>query len=134
MLKQPTTGTPSSAPGKIVTLPATGTNTSSSAGGGSPGKIVTLPAGTVGKAGSSDDLKTKGRADDLRVTPQQQFPANKRNPGAFKFNANPSGGSRPQGTAKMSGSFSANSTSRVATSQPRGPVQSMGGGHGGFMR
>jgi hypothetical protein len=134
MPKQPTSDTPSPTPTKIVTLPATGTNATTSTNGGA-GKIVTLPVATIGKTGSGPDLKTSGPANhivDLPVTPRQQFRTEARSPAVLKLNANPSAGNRPQGNVlyrRTTGVSSASSNSSYAAAQSHGPVQSMNPGH-----
>ncbi|MFL6836769.1 MAG: caspase domain-containing protein, partial [Bradyrhizobium sp.] len=77
---------------KIVTLPAPGTNATTTPTGAGTGKIVTLPVTTVGKTGSNPDQKLNGRTNrvvDLPPTPHQQLATEGRNSGVIKLKANP---------------------------------------------
>jgi hypothetical protein len=126
MPKQTTSDTPSSDSKKIVTLPAPVTNATPSTGGG---KIVTLPVGTVGKAGSSPDVKTTGpsnRVVDLPVTARR---TNGKDAPVVKLNGNPSQVGRPQGgggnnvlPGKVS-AISVNSSPRFAQSMNQGQAR-----------
>ena len=75
MPMQPSTETPSSDPKKIVTLPASGTNVTTSPNGGVAGKIVTLPVGTLGKGGSNQDSKMNGSSKPCGRSSGQQAAA-----------------------------------------------------------
>ncbi len=111
--KQPT-DTPSSDPKKIVTLPAPGTNTTTTDNKGA-GKIATLPVTTVGKAGLNPVVK-------------QNDPPNRivrRDAGAIKPSNNPSPGGRLQ-TDNLGGKLSGGNTN----ASPHF-AQSIGG-HRGF--
>ena len=112
MPKQPT-DMPSSAPKKIVTLPAPGTSTTASGNKGA-GKIVTMPVSTAGKAGSNPVVK-------------QNNPPNRivrRDPGVMKINNNPPQGGRLQNNNSIGKIGGGNASPHFA--------QSMGQGRRGF--
>ena len=115
--KQPTVDAPASTT-KIVT-PVQATNPTSS-NGGSTGKIVTLPTGTIGKAGSVQDLKTNNptnRIVDLPVAPKQPVQNDVRP--VLKLNNNLPQGNRFQGNTlrgRINGGLIGNSNPRFAQS------------------
>ena len=112
MPKQPT-DMPSSAPKKIVTLPAPGTSTTASGNKGA-GKIATMPVNTAGKAGSNPVVK-------------QNDPPNRivrRDPGVMKINNNPPQGGRLQNNNSIGKIGGGNASPHFA--------QSMGQGRRGF--
>jgi hypothetical protein len=112
-----TTDTAASDSKKIVTLPAPVTTGMATIGGG---KIVTLPVTTVGKAGSTPEVKTTGpvgRIVDVPVKPKFEVRTDKREPVILKTNNNPPQIGRSQVVpGKMSSVTSTNSGSHMAQS------------------
>jgi hypothetical protein len=119
---------------KIVTLPAQPTNPANPNNGAGTGKIVTLPVGTVGKAGTVQDLKgnnlqdLKGNNKDLKVNdagnrivepPVTPKRSEVRETPVLKLNSNPPQGNRFKGNAfsgKINGGLGGNSGPRFAQS------------------
>lgn len=105
--QQPTNKMPVSVT-KIVTLP---TNPSSNGGAG---KIVTQPVGTLGKAGSIDDLKGRNnptnRIDEVPITQKQTLRTEVRHTSDFKFNR----GNRLQGNFQAGNKMGGNSGAHFA--------------------
>jgi hypothetical protein len=124
--------------GQIVTLPAPGNQTTNAPTAGT-GKIVTLPVGTIGKAGSASDPKTKipsNRVVDLPQRRQNRIDA--RDAGVIKPNNNAVRVNRTQLNAtsgRISGGATMNNNFKPQFAQSMNQAPAMNAGRrNGFMR
>jgi hypothetical protein len=125
-----TTDAPSSDQKKIVTLPAPVTKGTATTGGG---KIVTLPVTTIGKAGSTPDVKTTFPAKRIVDVPVTARRTDSKDATVLKLNGNQSQVGRPQGNGGSNVLPGKVSAIRVNSSPHFAQAMNQGQARKGFM-